>query len=175
MPCNIEIKARVADRAALERIVAGLADSGPEILEQDDTFFAVPAGRLKLREFAEGASELIFYHRSDTAGPKPSHYRIAPLPAAEPLRGMLADALGNAGRVRKRRTLYLVGPTRIHLDQVEGLGDFMELEVVLNENQSPAEGTAIADQLLQQLEIPASALIRTAYVDLLSQSTGPGR
>ena len=79
MACNIEIKARLTSIEAVEPAVAALADSGPTSIAQDDTFFRCASGRLKLRVFADASGELIAYERSDTAGPKPSHYVRAPV------------------------------------------------------------------------------------------------
>lgn len=167
MARNVEIKARIADVAAIEPAVARLADHGPTAIAQDDTFFHCAQGRLKLRAFADGSAELIAYERPDTEGPKLSTYlRVA---AADPpaLRAALAAACGVRGRVRKQRTLYLVGRTRVHLDVVEGLGHFVELEVVLDETQTPAQGVAVAEGLLDALHIAPTQLVATAYVDLL--------
>ena len=168
MARNIEIKAQVSDVAALEQRVAVVADRGPEQLYQDDTFFACPAGRLKLRDFGDGHGELIFYQRADQSGPKTSYYRIAPTTEPEALRQVLLEAYGSPGRVVKQRTLYLAGRTRIHLDRVEGLGDFMELEVVLGEDEAPEHGLAEAQQLMARLGIESDALIEGAYLDLLA-------
>ncbi|MEJ2147440.1 MAG: class IV adenylate cyclase, partial [Acidobacteriota bacterium] len=131
MARNVEIKARVADPRELESRVREIADKGPFDLAQDDTFFACAHGRLKLRELASERGELIFYLREDKAGPRISEYSIVPTSRPAELRLALSDALGVIGRVRKRRRLYLAGNTRIHLDEVEGLGSFLELEVVL--------------------------------------------
>ena len=76
-------------------------------------------------------------------------------------------ALGVRGVVRKKRTLYLVGQTRVHLDEVEGLGDFMELEVVLHPGQSDAEGQVIARDLMTRLGVAEKDLLEGAYMDLL--------
>ncbi len=168
MPRNIEIKARVSDFAGLECRASLLADSGPEAIFQDDTFFTCPSGRLKLRDFGNGRGELIFYQRADESGPKPSYYRIAPTDEPESLRKVLLEAYGSPGRVIKRRTLYLVGRTRIHLDRVEGLGDFMELEVVLAEDETPEQGLAEAQRLMDRLGIESDALVEGAYLDLLN-------
>ena len=81
MARNIEIKARAADLEALAGIAAGLADGPPVRLEQTDTFFHVPRGRLKLREFGDGTGELIQYARADSAGPKPSDFVRSPVPS----------------------------------------------------------------------------------------------
>ena len=81
---------------------------------------------------------------------------------------MLAASLGVRGVVRKQRLLYLVGNTRIHLDQVEGLGDFLEFEVVLSENDTLEQGQSIATELMTKLGIEAADLIEGAYIDLLA-------
>ncbi|WP_454731034.1 MULTISPECIES: CYTH domain-containing protein [Cupriavidus] len=167
MPTNVEIKARIASVEALAPLVAPLADHGPERIEQDDTFFACANGRLKLRVLAPGEGQLIFYARADQAGPKESHYIISPTAAPDSLRAALAAAWGEGGRVRKTRVLYLVGRTRVHLDRVAGLGDFLELEVVLADGEAAAAGVAEAHALLDKLGVVRAQLVETAYVDLL--------
>lgn len=168
MPRNVEIKLRITDLAAVERRAAALADHGPEPIFQDDTFFGARHGRLKLREFADGRGELIAYDRADASGPKLSDYSIAPVADPAALREALVRALGGAGRVVKRRVLYRAGPTRIHLDRVEGLGDFLELEVVLRDAQTAADGDAVARDLLVRLGVVDAERIAGAYVDLLN-------
>ncbi|MBI3448183.1 MAG: class IV adenylate cyclase [Acidobacteria bacterium] len=167
MPRNVEVKARVADLPAVEARARALADQGPFDLTQDDTFFRSPAGRLKLRELAPDRGELIFYDRPDAPGPKLSSYLLCPTPTPADMRETLRAAFGEIGRVRKRRRLYLAGPTRIHLDDVEGLGTFLELEVVLTQGQTLAEGDAVARKLLEDLGVPESSLVAGAYLDLL--------
>ena len=167
MPQNIEIKARISDLAALEAKVRRFATAGPTDLTQDDTFFTCPQGRLKLREVSPDAGELIFYTRPNTAGPKTSDYWITPTSTPAPLREVLERSLGVIGRIRKRRRLYFAGHTRIHLDQVEALGSFLELEVVLQPGQTEAAGHAIARGLIDKLAVTPSQLIETAYLDLL--------
>ena len=170
MARNVEIKARLRDAADVARVherAVTLADHGPELIEQDDTFFACAEGRLKLRAFADGSGELIAYRRTDVNGPKTSDYRIAPVGDSIVLRETLAWSLGVTGRVIKQRTLYLVGRTRVHVDRVEGLGDFLELEVVLRDGEPQAHGVAEARVLLERLGVAADALVAGAYVDLL--------
>lgn len=168
MARNIEIKARVADVGTLEAAVAACADHGPTPIPQDDTFFRCAGGRLKLRAFSAAQGELIFYQRADDAGPKESFYVIAPTSAPDALRDVLTLAHGQAGRVRKHRTLFLVGRTRVHLDRVEGLGDFLELEVVLEEGEAAQAGVREAHELMARLGVDASQLVSGAYVDLLA-------
>ena len=170
MARNIEIKARIASVAALTERAAALADGGPTEILQDDTFFNCPSGRLKLRTFANNTGELIFYRRSDEHGPKQSYYVRTPTTAPDSLRETLTLAYGTVGRVRKRRTLYLAGRTRIHLDVVEHLGDFLELEVVLREDESPDTGIHEAGDFMRRLGVQPSQLIDRAYVDLLAEA-----
>jgi predicted adenylyl cyclase CyaB len=165
---NVEIKARVADLAAVEARAAAIADSGPVDISQDDTFFTCPRGRLKLRQLAPDHGQLIHYQRPDQGGPKLSDYVIAPTPDPAALREALTRAYGVAGRVRKHRRLYLAGRTRIHLDRVEGLGDFMELEVVLDAGDDTAGGEAEARRIMLALGVDERDLIEGAYVDLLA-------
>jgi predicted adenylyl cyclase CyaB len=167
---NVEVKARLTHIAELEPQVAPLANAGPTAIAQDDTFFHCAQGRLKLRVFADGHGELIAYERSDTRGPKLSDYVRVPVAEPAALREALTRACGQRGRVIKQRTLYLIGATRVHLDVVEGLGHFMELEVVLREEQTLAEGEAIAQQLLVTLGIHADQLCAQAYIDLLEHA-----
>lgn len=168
MPRNIEIKARIAGVDELLPRARALAGADAVTIEQDDTFFAVPHGRLKLRRFADGSAELIHYARADQPGAKASDYVRVPVPDARALHEALARGCGLLGRVRKRRLLLLVGQTRVHLDQVEGLGDFMELEVVLRDGQSDADGEAVAEALMRELGLAGAERIAGAYLDLLS-------
>lgn len=172
MPRNIEIKARVDDMSALCRLVEGIADSGPLLIRQSDTFFNCPRGRLKLRVIDQRSGELIYYQRPDTAGPSESHYRIFPVGDPPALHETLHRAYGTLGVVDKERTLYHAGQTRIHLDRVNGLGEFMELEVVLVQDQTAEEGENIARVLMERLEIKPDHLVERAYLDLLLERGG---
>jgi predicted adenylyl cyclase CyaB len=167
MARNVEIKARIESVEALTQRAAALADQGPTEIAQDDTFFACPNGRLKLRAFSATSGQLIFYRRPDQAGPKESFFLISPTSSPDTLREALTLAYGQAGRVRKHRTLFLAGRTRIHLDRVTDLGDFLELEVVMADGESTEAGVAVAHDLLAKLGIAPSQLIERAYVDLL--------
>lgn len=175
MARNIEIKARAGDLAQLERRARELGGGAPEELVQVDTFYHASTGRLKLRVFADGRGELIQYERPDRDGPKESRYLR--VPAADPaaLHAVLENALGVRAVVRKRRRVVLVGPTRVHLDEVEGLGAFLELEVVLTPTQTAAEGEAIARELMAALELRAEDLVEGAYVDLLEAAAATTR
>jgi predicted adenylyl cyclase CyaB len=168
MARNIEIKAHIASVAAVGERAAAIADAGPVGISQDDTFFECRSGRLKLRAFSQDDGELIFYRRANEHGPKESYYLRTPTAAPELLRQTLALAYGEVGRVRKQRTLFLVGRTRIHLDVVENLGHFLELEVVLRDDEPAEVGVREAEALMKQLGVEPSQLIDRAYVDLLA-------
>ena len=195
---NIEIKARVPDLSRLRARVASRAPAPPAVLVQTDTFFVVPRGRLKLREFAGGAAELIFYERADQPGPKESLYSrhvceqeatektedrsLFPLfppvhKSSEPkaLAALLGRALGIRGVVEKRREVFLIGRSRIHLDEVRGLGSFLEIEVVLDDGDAAVDGEREARALLAAFDIPESALVAPAYVDLLEDARDGAR
>lgn len=168
MARNIEIKARIASVDALVEAVAAIADEGPSEIAQEDVFFRCSSGRLKLRAYSRRLGELIFYRRNDERGPKESQYVRIPTAEPETLRKILTLAYGKAGHVRKRRMLFMVGRTRIHLDAVESLGDFIELEVVLAEGEPAEVGIREAEELMNRLGVKPSHLIDRAYVDLLA-------
>jgi len=167
MSRNVEIKARIQSVALIAPKVAALATEGPLDLAQDDTFFKCETGRLKLRAFSNDAGELIFYQRVNQSGPKESFYLRSPTSSPENLRESLSLAYGQIGRIRKYRTLYLVGRTRVHLDRVEGLGHFLELEVQLVDDEPPEHGVREAGELMEKLGIGPEQLIEGAYLDLL--------
>jgi predicted adenylyl cyclase CyaB len=167
MARNVEIKARVVDLPRLRDRVAALAASPPQALEQTDTFFPVPGGRLKLRRGGDGTGELILYQRPDHRGPKVSAYFRMECRDPVDLGSILSRCLGALGVVEKRREVFLVGRARIHLDEVRGLGAFLEIEVMLAEGEPAAHGEREARALLAVLEVPDAALEARAYIDLL--------
>lgn len=164
---NVEWKARARDPERQRKLAEQLAEAPPELLEQVDTFFPVAHGRLKLRQLAPDRGELIAYERSDVAGPKQSTYSVVRIDQPQALADCLARALGVRGVVRKRRWLYRTSQTRIHLDEVEGLGVFLEVEVVLRPGQAVGEGERIAEDIRRQLDVRDGDLIEVAYIDLL--------
>jgi adenylate cyclase class IV len=169
MARNIEIKARLSRKQALHLQTEALSRSSraPEILHQTDTFYNVSSGRLKLRELKHGCAELIAYERPDHAGPKLSSYVCCPCSDPKSLHEALSRSVGVRGVIEKHRQVIHIGQTRLHLDEVFGLGDFLELEVVLRENQSPEEGEAIALELMAAFGVESESLIDVAYIDLL--------
>ena len=114
---------------------------------------------------------MIYYHRADQGGPKESFYLLSPTTFPDTLRESLAAAYGIAGSVRKQRTLYLIGRTRVHLDRIDDLGEFIELEVVLDDGESADDGVREGHALMQVLDIQPAQLVNVAYVDLLARRT----
>lgn len=167
MPSNIEIKARVRNFDEIKIRAQALSDTPMEVIPQEDIFFNTSQGRLKLRLLPGEKGQLIYYMRPNQEGPKRSDYHLAHTADPASLKRVLELAYGIRGIVRKTRYLYLVGQTRIHLDDVEGLGQFMELEVVMQEGQTDSEGQAIAEGLMTSLGVAKSDLLEGAYMDLL--------
>jgi predicted adenylyl cyclase CyaB len=171
MAVNIEIKTRVADVVSLREAVRARAEEGPEVLVQEDTFFRVEKGRLKLRIVEGAAAELIYYEREDAPGPVPSTYLISSVNEPKELKDILSASLGVRGVVRKERELFFLGRTRVHLDQVEGLGSFVELEVVLEPKESVEAGRSEALAILRELSVASEDRVKVAYIDLVESRT----
>jgi predicted adenylyl cyclase CyaB len=171
---NVEIKARIPSVPGLLAMMKPLGAEGPvDVMRQTDTYFSAAAGRLKLREInsAGGArGELIFYRRPDRRGPKLSEYEILEFADTTGLKKLLSAALGVLAVVRKERTLYRIGITRIHLDQVERLGNFVELEVVLPQDATVEMGESTARQIMHNLKIEDADLVDRSYLDLVLEA-----
>lgn len=163
---NIEIKAPAPDVVALERRLAAISASFQWSRRQRDTFFNVPVGYLKLRVVAGERGELIAYHRSRSPHPRPSDYDIAPVLDPQLLEAVLARSLGVRGVVEKTRRLYLWGNTRIHLDEVEGLGRFVELETVARGISLEAAGEEVRE-VIQRLGLDPGTFLDRPYLELL--------
>jgi len=172
MGANIEVKARIRDWDRQYSKAQRMAGERVTMLDQVDTFFHVPTGHLILRQVAHGRGELIYYQRPDQQGPKLSEYSITPISTPALLCETLAQALGVSGELRKRRWMFHANEwhshTRIHFDEVKGLGRFIELEVVLAPGQPPEEGEKIARRFRGALDIRDEDLIDCAYVDLMT-------
>ena len=167
MRSNVEIKARARDLIRLKNIARELSETPEELIRQEDTFFRVPKGRLKLRSFSAKEGELIYYDRADGIAPRESKYCRSRTDDPNSLKAALASVLGVVGIVRKKRLLYMVGQVRIHLDEVQNLGAFVELEVLMGQGDTFEECSRIARDLMKKLEIREEDLVAESYVDLL--------
>ena len=165
---NVEIKARLASRSSAEEAIRRLGAHFIGEERQLDTYFRVPKGRLKLREIGHGAAHLIVYHRPDQPGPRRSDYEL--LDAAHPdrVKDLLDGVLGVETVVDKVRRIWLLGDTRIHLDSVRGLGEFLEFEAVHDAGDPVAESAARAEveRLIRAFEIRQGDLVPHSYREL---------
>jgi predicted adenylyl cyclase CyaB len=164
---NVEIKARCAD---LEAVAARLAELGARFVGLDrqvDTYFNCPDGRLKLRV---GTIEraLIHYRRPDIVGLRDCRVTLERLPPDVDLRPVLAAALGIAGEVVKARRIYFLDNVKVHLDRVEGLGTFVEIEAIDADGSRGAERlTRQCRELMAALAIAEGDLLAGSYRDML--------
>lgn len=164
---NLEAKFRVDDSVLAQRRAEALGFSTRAVLDQRDTFFRVAQGKLKLRQEAAGAA-LIRYGRTTDGALEVSDYEIVTVANPDPLRALLGAALGVLAEVRKQRTLLLRRNVRLHLDRVEGLGCFGEIEAVIAADEAPALYRAEVGDLLAALHIDSHALMRKSYFELLN-------
>jgi len=165
---NLELKARHADLDPARKAVSAIGDiraGGVEI--QVDTYFRVSQGRLKLREINEESATLIFYVRADRAAARICTYQLVPVPDPVALKTALTAALGVRGVVRKRREIYFWHNVRIHLDEVAGLGSFLELEAVLAADDDEGLAQERLDHLCKMLGIAPRDLLSQSNADLL--------
>jgi predicted adenylyl cyclase CyaB len=164
---NIELKARCRDLTSAANAARSLGAVRQGVLMQTDTYFHVSRGRLKLREHEGGRAELIAYSRPDHPEFRSSEYHVVLVPNPAELKAALASALGVRGEVRKRRELYLWHNVRIHLDDVKGLGTFVEFEAVLTPGEDEAHSLRRLDELTRALRIQPGDRIAVSYSDLL--------
>lgn len=163
---NIEFKARVSDLAKYENKLLTLSPCFVGLDHQVDTYFNVPTGRLKLRE---GTIEntLINYNRADTADVKLSEiilYHHQPDPA---LKTILELQLGVKAVVDKKRKIYFINHIKFHFDEVEGLGTFIEVEVIdTNGSLQLEDMKKDCDHYFQFFDLKQSDLVDRSYSDL---------
>jgi predicted adenylyl cyclase CyaB len=167
---NLEAKFRLADHSAAQECALAIGFEPRGILIQRDTFFVVTRGKLKLREQTDGAW-LIHYRRGEQEELQLSDYAIVPVANPAALRMMLADALGVLAEVRKQRTLMIRRNVRLHLDRVEDLGDFGEIEAVLAEGVTPHAFHREVATILDDLGVASSDLLERSYFELMQPQT----
>jgi predicted adenylyl cyclase CyaB len=168
MAANFELKARCSDLAAARERARAVATRWIGVDEQVDTYFQVAAGRLKLRESSLAGAQLVPYLRPDAPAARRSDYVVIPVPEPERTKALLAALLGVRRVVRKRREIALAENVRIHLDRVEGLGDFVELEAVWDGDPAgEAEQRTKVAVLCERLGIRDEDLVALSYEGLL--------
>jgi adenylate cyclase class IV len=170
---NIEFKSRLANFAAARAIAERVATDRLGVERQADTYFHVPHGRLKLREIGGLGAWLVGYVRDDRPDARGSDYRLVEITDATTLKETLTAALGVSVVVRKEREILLHKNVRIHLDQVEGLGAFLEFEAVLGpDDEDEANGHALLRWLIGVFADVLGDPISGSYSDLLIAAQG---
>lgn len=164
---NLELKARLGDPAAARAALVALGARLAAVEDQLDTYFAVPHGRLKLREINGREALLIWYDRPDARVSRRCDYHLVPTADPAGLRAALSAALTVRGEVRKRREIFLWHNVRIHLDEVAGLGRFVEFEAVLGPDDDPAASQVRLATLGERLGLTPDHHEATSYADLL--------
>lgn len=164
---NIEIKARTANAAAIRQYLQsqGAVYKGTD--HQTDTYFIVPNGRLKLRQ-GNIENNLIYYERNDQPGPKQSNFQLVPVADSEQLKNLLAKALGIKVVVAKKREIWFIDNVKFHIDALEGLGDFVEIEAGNKMKDIPvATLREQCNRYMQAFGIRDEDLVYNSYSDML--------
>ena len=164
MATNLELKCRTKSLESAHAAARSLGVQPTEILLQTDVYFAVPRGRLKLRRIEGKPAELIQYDREDAPAARWSRYTRLEVGDPDVLEEMLRKALGIRGIIKKTRTLYLYGAARIHLDSVEGLGAFLEFEIVETERE---EAGRLMDRLRSVFSVSQTDILGGSYIDMV--------
>lgn len=164
---NVELKARCRDLGAARTVCEELGAEFAWEATQTDTYFATGNYRMKLRESSLGTSEMVWYSRENAPGARKSSYRLMPVSDPAEKKRIFAADMGIKVVVTKSRALWLWRGVRIHLDRVEGLGDFLEFEAVLGDELSEVEGHRLVKQLIESFEIDVAALVPVSYSDLM--------
>jgi len=165
----IELKARVNSPIAIRVWLGKHGARKVGAFHQVDTYYQIPQGRLKLRE-VEGTpnAELIYYEREDVAGPKRSSVLILEIQDPNALKQILGRIVGIKVVVDKVREIFFYENIQVNLDQVSGLGSFVEFELVTSQNlKNQEQGSAKVEKLREQLGISPKDLQRYSYSDLI--------
>src|SRR4030095_3551661 len=164
---NVEIKAICNDPSRIREYLIAHDAVFKGIDEQMDTYFNVNEGRLKLRE-GNIENNLIFYNRNNQAGPKSSHFHLVKIEDAKGLKEVLERSCGIKMIVRKRREIYYIENVKFHIDEVPGLGSFIEIEAGnILANKTEAELLEQYNFYLKELVVKGEDLIAESYSDLL--------
>lgn len=172
MALNVELKAKVRNLTLLNEALTKIGAIAQGVTWQEDTFFAVPRGRLKMRCEEGGQCELIYYRRRDEPGPKVSSYFRQRVDDGTSRRQELVELFGVKNIVRKKRTLYLINSTRVHLDEIEGMGDFVEIEVPIASSKDENRAKRTVQTIMRHLAINDDELLATAYVEMPYNASG---
>jgi len=164
----VEAKAKATNLQSCRTLLRRMGGKRVGSFRQLDTYFAVPKGRLKIRESDRRGSLLVYYVRENIRGPKISDVYLAPLSDAKAVKTILSQVLGVGCVVKKKREIFRLRGIQVHLDHVEGLGSFIEFEkMVAADALSTARARKQLDALLRKLGVPQRNLQRASYRELL--------
>ena len=167
LACNVELKARLLSASQAHEVARAWATAPVEQQFQRDTYFCCPRGRLKIRQIDDQRGQLIWYQRADEAAARESYYRLTEIAEATLLLDALGEALGVSGKVVKQRTIYWYENVRIHVDEVESLGSFLEFEAVIASDRDRREAGDKLERLLAAFEVGANDLLTESYGDMV--------
>ena len=165
---NIEIKARCNNHQHIRETLKDLDSRFEGKDHQIDTYFNVPDGRLKIRE-GNIENALIFYRRTDQAGPKHSGVNLFKLEPGSDLKQVLESALGIKVIVDKEREIYYLDNVKVHLDVVKDLGEFVEIEAAGNPGDDQNKLEQQVNELMDRFSLRETDLIANSYSDLLQE------
>ncbi|EDV24818.1 hypothetical protein TrispH2_004310 [Trichoplax sp. H2] len=166
---SINIKARIRNYELVKETITGLVEDEGFSYIQEDTFFTCPNGRLKLREYNTGESLLMFDVEADKELFTNSKYCYSEVKDLTATKNILKLAYGIKGVVRTERLIAEFGQTKIYLDRVADLGDFIEISVDLTHDQTLEDGQEVARDLMEQLDIGQTELVHSSYIDMLTE------
>ena len=168
---NIEIKARTNNAAAIRQYLLQQGADCKGTDHQTDTYFIVPHGRLKLRE-GNIENNLIYYERNDQPGPKQSDFHLTPVPDGASMKALLTKTLGVKVVVAKKREIWFIDNVKFHIDALEGLGDFVEIEAGNKTADVPVHVLhEQCQRYMQAFGIREQDLVYNSYSDMLIQGT----
>jgi adenylate cyclase class 2 len=167
---NVEIKARSKSPEFVRKYLLHHKADFKGLDEQADTYFNVPNGRLKLRE-GNIENNLIYYDRHDRPGPKSSSFHLVKVDDAKGLKEVLEKSLGIKMIVRKKREIYYIDNVKFHIDEVPGLGSFIEIEAGnILADKAEAELLEQCNYYLQEFRIKDEDLVALSYSDMLLET-----
>lgn len=164
---NIEIKAKVTNLEYARGVAYRLKTDYLGFLHQIDTYYNTKDGRLKFREINDKEFQLIPYKKDYSSGPMRSLYSVLPTDEPKVVKELLDQLLGTLFVIDKRREVFLVGNVRVHLDEVKGLGQFLEFEAVYSEDTAEAKAVEVqkVQELMQEFGVDRADLMDRSYVD----------
>jgi predicted adenylyl cyclase CyaB len=168
---NVEIKAKCDNPSGIRNYLLANNAEFKGIDEQTDTYFNVRDGRLKLRE-GNIENNLIFYERTNQAGPKNSHFHLVKVEDAKAMKEVLTKSIGVKVVVKKKREIYYISNVKFHIDEVPGLGSFVEIEAGnILDDLTQKQLNEQCDFYMREFGIEPEDLVEVSYSDMLLEMT----